>query len=484
MKASSYNIVVRLREGRSLVYNSMSRATALWDPHESAVFEQAVRGDPISSDDARIVSVLLYGGFLLRDEVSEVDALRMDFERTRNSSSQIVLTVAPTLMCNFGCDYCFQGSDKPAGTMELSVQDATAAFVRGRLPAAKHLHVAWYGGEPLLAQNVIVALSERFMAMCASSSIGYDATMVTNGYGLTATVARTLVSKNIKQVQVTLDGPAREHDQRRHRLGGGPTFERIVTNMKSVIDETPLRVSVRVNVDLRNQDGVIGLLDDLNRRGFSQRPNFRMYFAPVEAITEGCHGVVESCMDKSEYARLEARVVRYAFDCGLTSLPYPPRFHGLCGAIRTNGFVIIPNGDIHKCWDTVSIPEQRVGSVLDPDALFADPRVQQWVQWTPFDQETCVRCKLLPSCAGSCAHKHINVDQTAGEAGTLPCPSWKYNLNERLILMAERSGAISEHDYDIESIRTNTADICADDRNAASFRSSKRVRLALITDTL
>jgi uncharacterized protein len=456
---SRFNIIVPLRNGRALAYNSMSHATAVWDRAESDVFDRVGRGEEIS--DEATVSDLLYGGFVVRAGFDELALLRQRYEATRNDPSRMVLTIAPTLMCNFGCDYCFQGVDKPAGRMAPEVQDAVVALVSRAAPALKRLHVAWYGGEPLLAQPVIDALSQRLIAACEGASVAYDASIVTNGYKLTAGVAAALVARKVVGAQITLDGARDQHDCRRHRLGGGGSFDRIIANLKAVLDETPLSLSIRVNIDSRNAGSIHDLLDELARQGLGRRKNFGVYFAPVEAITEGCHNVVGDCMSKAAYGKLEAQLTRYAFDAGLCALPYPPRFRGVCGALRPKGFVVLPNGDIHKCWDTVASPEQKVGTILDIDALATDKRALRWTQWSPFDNAACLNCKILPNCVGSCAHKFLNPDQTLGEAGSLPCPSWKYNINERLLFTAERNGAITADDYEAEQIKTNSSAICS-----------------------
>jgi uncharacterized protein len=457
---SRYNFLIPLRRGRTLAYNSLSGATAVWDELDVLIFDRLTRGEEIESE-AATVSNFLYGGFVVPEGIDEIETVRHQYEASRNDSSRMVLTVAPTLMCNFGCDYCFQGADKPAGLMSSHVQDAIVAFATRTAPAIKRLHVAWYGGEPLLAPTVILALSDRLISMCDIYRIAYDAMIVTNGYNLTPKVAHSLNERGVQTAQVTLDGAARDHDMRRFRLGGGGSYSRIVQNLKAVVDEVPLRISVRINIDTRNKDSILPLIDDLRTRGFSGRKNFGVYFAPIEAITDGCHCVVGACMAKSDYGELETELTRYAYEAGLTALPYPPRFRGICGALKPNGFVILPNGDIHKCWDTVSMPDRKVGSIFETDALRTDERVLRWARWTPFENETCRSCKILPNCVGSCAHKFLNSDQTRGEAASLPCPSWKYNINQRLVLMAERSGAISTGDYQLEKIQTNHLDVCS-----------------------
>ena len=107
------------------------------------------------------------------------------------------------------------------------------------------------------------------------------------------------------------------------------------------------------------------------------------------------------------------------------------------------------------------MPDRKVGTVFDLDALRTDERVLTWLRWSPFENTTCRDCKLLPACAGSCAHKFLNPEQTSGEAASLPCPSWKYNINERLIYTAQKSGALSNDDYLPEEISTDPSSLCA-----------------------
>jgi uncharacterized protein len=244
-------------------------------------------------------------------------------------------------------------------------------------------------------------------------------------------------------------------------LGGQRTFDRILSNIQGFIDEVPLRIVVRINIDSRNSDEIPALLELLCQRGFAGRKNFSVYFAPVEAITEGCHSVANVCMSKGGYAELESRLQQQAFEMRLAALPYPQRFRGICGAVRPLGFVVVPSGDLHKCWDTVSHSSQRIGSIFDIEDHSAQERQEAWSTWTPFENESCRSCKILPTCAGSCAHKFVNAEQTRGEAGSLPCPSWKYQLNERLIMFAERAGTISRDDYDPAEIVTDPSAICA-----------------------
>lgn len=459
---SRYTITTPLLHGRVLAYNSLSGALALWDADDAAAFQRIVAGDHEGAP-SESVAQLAYGGFVVSADTDELATVERLYNAHRYDMSAMILTVAPTLACNFGCDYCFQGQDKPNEGMREDVQEALMALIRRVTPAIRRLHVAWYGGEPLLRRDLIESLSDQMIAHCDAHGRAFDAMIVTNGYFLDAKVAQMLVARRVKSAQITLDGLPSYHDARRHLHSKKGTFARIVDNLKEVVDAAPtLGLSVRVNIDERNREDIEGLIDLLAEEGLGGRQNLKMYFAPVEAMTEGCHGVTDVTMSKSRYAQLEADLYRRGFKAGLTALPYPPRFHGTCAAVRPRGFVIVPSGDIHKCWDTVSDPARKVGTLFDLDALNRSEMNRAWLRWTPFDNETCRNCKILPNCAGACAYKFVHSGSQRGEAAILPCPSWKYNIRERLLLRAVEMGALARTDYDAEAARTDPNLLCAE----------------------
>lgn len=444
-KPSRYNLQIPITGERYLVHNTYTGAFSLWDTNDMALYQQVEQGE--MSIHAKELRDLAYGGYIVAENEDERARLQQRYDAARFDSFSQTVTVAPTLDCNFGCDYCFQGLDKPHGLMSEAVQDRFIQEIAERAERGmKRLHIAWYGGEPLMGRSVIYRLSERVMAICADAKVNYSAFIVTNGFQLTRDVATRLREYKVSSCQVTLDGPASYHDQRRNLLNGKPTYQRIVENLREIVDHVPMMINIRVNIDERNVTQIKGLIDDLAERGFGGRSNFGLYFAPVEAITKPCQGCNNVTMAKQTYGQLEVELYRYAFEHGLTGLPKPPVFHGMCQAIRPNDFLLTPNGDVHKCWDTVHSKEMAVGTIFEPQRWSENATFAPWVQWSPFANDTCSNCKILPNCAGACAFKFIHRDQTAGEAGSLPCPSWKFNIRERLLFRAEKLGVISAAD--------------------------------------
>ncbi len=451
---SHFNIRVPLRNGKQLVFNSLNGSLARWDREDVKIYDKLA--DCQTRMDTEELRPFHRGGFIVPEGTDELDIVEKQYNAVRFDPASAVITIAPTLACNFGCDYCFQGLDKPGGGMSQEVQDAFINWLKSKADGFNKLHIAWYGGEPLIGRETILELSDKILPVCREYGVNYSAFMVTNGFSLTADVAKALYDRGVTSYQVTLDGPEDYHDTRRHLLSGRPTYAKIVENLRAVMDAVPVIMSIRVNIDSRNSDRIKELIDDLEANGLAGRNNFAVYFAPVEAITEGCHGCNEVTMQKMGYGELEADLYRYAFEKRLTGLPKAPQFHGNCQAIRPNGLLLSPNGDLHKCWDTVSDPTMKVGTIFEVDKVEDDPLYQRWLDWTPFANDVCRNCKILPNCAGSCAYKFIHSDKTMGEAGALPCPSWKFNINERLFLRAEKTGVVQSDDWDPEKSATSS----------------------------
>ena len=158
----------------------------------------------------------------------------------------IGLTICPTMGCNFDCPYCFE--DHFAGKMSPQVQDDVVALAERMLDAsgAKNVSVTWFGGEPLLAPEIVESLSERLMALADERGGKYSASIITNGYLLTQGIVDMLERCKVKSAQVTIDGMGATHDATRHLAGGGPTFDKITANLREL--DLPFRVNIRHNV--------------------------------------------------------------------------------------------------------------------------------------------------------------------------------------------------------------------------------------------
>jgi uncharacterized protein len=65
--------------------------------------------------------------------------------------------------------------------MPKDVQDKIVEFVKQQTKYVESINIGWYGGEPLLAFDVVKDISERVMNICKEKDIMYSSFIVTNG---------------------------------------------------------------------------------------------------------------------------------------------------------------------------------------------------------------------------------------------------------------------------------------------------------------
>lgn len=434
---SRYNIFIPIKGQSLLAYNAITGKLTKWVKKGIDVYNNFATV-PCTEDNKITANQLLDGGYLVRKGQDQYADIKKAYESHRFDPKAMTLSIAPTMSCNFSCDYCYQGDRKARAVMKREVQDALVAFVEKSVPNINHLHTAWYGGEPMLRWQTIYNLADRFIDLCNANGIKYDAMMVTNGYLLTQEKAERLYRRRVHTIQITLDGPPEEHNRRRPLKTGGPTFDSVVANIKKIVGTIPISINVRINVDARNCDiaGMDYMFQILADNGLANKKGFGVYFAPVEAITEECHQIVDSILIHEAYAQKELELYKMAIRKGVAGYRYPPRFRGTCAAVRPNGYVVLPDGAMHKCWDTVSSGKNAVGTLFDMDTVADNDIYQRWLNWSPFDTEECKQCLLLPNCAGACAYKMLYHKKTAGDPSKVPCISWKYQIKSYLLMWA------------------------------------------------
>lgn len=279
MKLSRYNI--EKKEDKScLIYNTVTSAILELDTDYEKTYYEMKEGKKCSKPD--LESALLEGGMLVEDDKDEFAELLIRNKIERFADSNLTLTIAPTMACNFCCPYCYE-KGREYITMSEAVQDQLTSQLKEKYQHIHELTVSWYGGEPLLAIETIEKLTKKIKSVLPLGC-KYNADMVTNGYKLTRRVAEKLKDMDIHYIQVTLDGSKQAHDSRRILHNHQPTFEYILDNIRECADI--LNISIRINVDKTNINEATEIFDWLERYGLKGRVGY--YLAPVDDINGVC----------------------------------------------------------------------------------------------------------------------------------------------------------------------------------------------------
>lgn len=429
MKPSRYNHFFVTEDGVRLAFNAASGVLAEIDDESHPRVQNLLAGGddcPASSEDLR--AILIDNGFLIDDTAEELSALHERSLSDRHDLSAMSLTIAPTLACNFDCDYCFERHS--AVRMDDAVQSALLEFVERRMEHTEKILVTWFGGEPTLCLPIIERVQSSLNELAAAYHAAMPAgSIITNGYLLDRARAKRLRGLGIVMAQVTLDGDRVGHDARRKLRSGRGTFDRILANIEEIADQ--LLVVVRINIDRRNCETAMSVLQELDKRNLLGR--VKTQFAQVHAGGEACDSIRGRCYTDREFASglvdLYSKMVRL----GLGEVEYPAVFSGgHCGAVSENCYVIAPNGLVFRCWEELSLyPDRSVGSVLSDEVTPAQrENMDRYVNWDPFTLTACRECEVMPICMGGCPLHGINSHN--GEHGA--CSPYRFNLYEMLAL--------------------------------------------------
>lgn len=425
MKTSRYNFIFPLETDLYLIYNALSGGFAKVDSQVINVLKEIEKGEnvkPYNSQDPLLIDAvenLEKGRFIWQDDSDERAYLKVLTNMHRFGSRSLGLTIAPTLECNFACIYCYEEHEKIR--MNAEIVSAVKKFLENELKQVNGLGITWFGGEPLLTLDIMKDITHTISEVQKKKELHFEAGLITNGYLLDKKAAEVLLGLQVKTVQITVDGPEDVHDTRRPLRNGKGTFQKIIDNIVKVSDILK-GISVRVNVDKLNIERAPELLDTLKAQGLKEKVG--VYFAPVQAVGSRCKDVSAECFDYETYSTHEIELYRKALEKGFEVVRYPKPFRGYCGAVSLHALLIDPHGNLHKCWNTVGVEEEKVGKIGEP--LKMDPILVKWLSWDPFEKKECGECKFLPICMGGCPYFLRTREMN--------CNSWKYNLEQMLRL--------------------------------------------------
>jgi uncharacterized protein len=419
LRRSRYNFFARVNEG-IVGYNARTGVFALL---AEDIYSQLV-GDSLIWE-IRDKQDLVEAGFLYYGD--EVEKIKARFSKTRVSSrkdKEFSLTIAPTLKCNRKCDYCYQEKGRTNRTMAPRVQKATLSFASRLLALGyRGLHCTWYGGEPLLAKETVCEMSTKLKRLVEKVSGRAEMSIITNGTLLSVDTAKALARSGVSRAQVTFDSLADNGINKRGVLNeeGEPSVI-----LKNIIRAKGLiGFSIRINVTANNHNEIPQIIKILKRNKLDEL----CYFARVS----DSNGGYSNSISLPKFAELERQVLfRYGKNLRLTLRKLTPRSQ-FCAATSGNLFVIDPEGYISRCWHDVDTPSEAIGHVTELKTDFSDSAINRiWMNYSPFENEECHSCKVLPLCLGGCARLVLLSDYK-----TRPCESIREQIQSSVERVAK-----------------------------------------------
>lgn len=364
-----------------------------------------------------LISIMLQNGFLCKDFEDEWNSFYLSCHNARTDDKNIHLTIIPTMNCCFSCSYCFE-KHKYKSIISSDVIGSIINYVSIKRPSS--LHVTWFGGEPLLAANSMASFTDKLLDQYRGD---YTSDIITTGFPINQNVLNVIKGCHISEIQITIDGARENHNRVKYTSGCNDTFTKVLDNIESITSSMPnVTCIIRVNVTKNNINDIPTLKSIIATRF----PGKRVWLSPSLVVENG--SICPEHLFRSEDFRTISR--KWWLENKIAS-KWIYGFNSTECAIRNpSSFVIMPDGSLYRCWETVGEPECCIGHIREDGKIaysnYNDILENKLNIFDPLLDNTCKICPYLPLCYGGCPSKNIN---TKGKI-RFQCSSYKEHLEE------------------------------------------------------
>ena len=318
--------------------------------------------------------------------------LDLDLVAPHLTTRRLRLILLPTEACNFRCVYCYESFRYKR--MEPQVVEGVKRLLERRAAGLDTIELSWFGGEPLLARDIIEDILRHARDLVAGRpALRLSSGITTNAYTLSGDVFRTLLDLGVTSYQISFDGPREYHDRKRVLAGGKGTFDRVWANTVALRQqEGDFQVVVRVHVDRENERAIPEFIDLFQRELGGDR-RFQLFVRPLSRLGGPNDGALAVFSDQ-ESARATQTLRRYASEKVLRERP--AEAHPICYAASANSFVIRANGRLNKCTVALEHPNNQVGRLLPDGTMELDePRALPWMRGFRSGIESELACPMM-----------------------------------------------------------------------------------------
>lgn len=301
--------------------------------------------------------------------LSEVDLKRVKSFLNPNVLELIVL---PTEKCNFRCTYCYE--DFAIGKMSPKVLNSLKQLIDERSKDLRVFQLSWFGGEPLIASDIVLDLSRFSQRICRENEIEFASNITTNGYLLTPDLLSDLVDADVRHYQVSIDGDQATHDMTRVLGSGAGTYDVIMNNLIAALNSKhEFRIILRLHITRQNIDGIERAFEQLNGI-FGNDDRFGFFIKAIENLGGGAD-VKQSVPEKGDAKNMRSRI-----EALLAQNDPKDGAIDICYAARPNSFVIRADGGVGKCTVLFNSDSNKLGNLGRNGELDLDvEKLRRWM---------------------------------------------------------------------------------------------------------
>lgn len=309
------------------------------------------------------------------------------------------LIIFPTEQCNFRCTYCYE--DFELKRMSPTIIQSIKKFLENRAPKLNQLTINWFGGEPLVAKDIVIDISRYAKYLSRKyHDLSYFSGITTNGFLLSPSTFEDLVEEGVTQYQISLDGPENIHNLTRKKANGEGTFERIWNNLLHIksSNHDNIEITLRIHLSKDNIPYMSDFMLEL-RNHFVGDPRFKIFLKPIERLggpNDSTLGLLNRDEKEPTIKHLKSLLYQNSFsemnDFNLNQ-------DYVCYASKPNSIAIRSDGSLAKC--TVALNDERnsIGKINPDGSLnISQDRLAPWLRGLfTLDSETlsCPK-RMLP----------------------------------------------------------------------------------------
>ncbi|MDD7376963.1 MAG: radical SAM protein [Prevotellaceae bacterium] len=353
-------------------------------------------------------------GLLVRESTDELKKfLGWSLKQRKLYKPYLSLNITTTMKCNAHCSYCYEKGVSRQDFLPREINHLLK-FIERRVTKDETLVLNWFGGEPLLNQNMIEQVTDALK----KSKINFASYIITNGSLINKTmVTRKYKKWKVRDVQITLDGKAETYANRKnYQPQIKDVFDKILTNIE-LLAQNMIRVHIRLNVDRENMEEILAVQSMLDER-----------FCDFEDVTYYPAFLTGVGLDLTENEKLEflRRMIAQCHDPKNMNMARRffsmPKYHP-CMRNDMRSFSVDTKGNIYACEHFVGRKEYSFSNLSNYDESFNADRYKLRIA------ATCKSCVFLPKCMGGCAANRLSGDE--------PCMIEKYLLQGYIAHLAE-----------------------------------------------